>query len=205
MVHSEGTRSESQRFRMDRTGSRKYSGRSGEFRCVSATGELAARRAMPTSFAADPRVRSSKRGTPWLIGSGGGQSAVGQPGLLSRGPVAAGAKSPLVQCLGLSPSEPEGKSVGCGTARRRKATGDMAHLTAPGVFRFLFAMSRQLFRFCFATSHIRRRAKPRAFQAVHGVRRGSDGRGGLNKPDSHLYDPLARGILTPGGWSRTWA
>src|SRR2546423_11208881 len=127
MVHSEGTRSESQRFRMDRTGSRKYSGRSGEFRCVSATGELAARRAMPTSFAADPRVRSSKRGTPWLTGSGGGQSAVGQPGLLSRGPVAAGGRAGLGQCLGVSPSGAGGKRLGGGAARRRKETGGNAH------------------------------------------------------------------------------
>jgi hypothetical protein len=51
MVHSKGTRFESHRFKIDFTGKRKYSGRSGELRCVSAAGELAARRAMPTSGA----------------------------------------------------------------------------------------------------------------------------------------------------------
>ena len=35
---------------MDLTGSRKYSGRSAEQRCVSAGGEQAARRAMPTNW-----------------------------------------------------------------------------------------------------------------------------------------------------------
>jgi hypothetical protein len=51
IVHSNGTRFESQRFRIDFTGSKKYSGRSADFLCVSAGGEDAARRAMPTSRA----------------------------------------------------------------------------------------------------------------------------------------------------------
>src|SRR5216684_7869821 len=51
MVHSNGTRWESQRFKIDFTGSTKYSGFSADFRSVSAGGEDAARRAMPTSRA----------------------------------------------------------------------------------------------------------------------------------------------------------
>src|SRR5580692_12317414 len=51
MVHSNGTRFESQRFKIDFTGKTKYSGFSAEFRRVSARGEDAARRAMPTSRA----------------------------------------------------------------------------------------------------------------------------------------------------------
>jgi hypothetical protein len=54
IVHSNGTRFESQRFKMDRTGNRKYSGRSSDFLCVSAALEFAARRAMPTSGAEAP-------------------------------------------------------------------------------------------------------------------------------------------------------
>src|SRR5438067_12902514 len=51
MVHSNGTRCESQRFKMDFTGNTKYSGRSADLLFVSAGGEAAARRAMPTSRA----------------------------------------------------------------------------------------------------------------------------------------------------------
>src|SRR5260370_34809599 len=51
MVHSNGTRWESQRFKIDFTGSTKYSGFSADFRSVSAGGDDAARRAMPTSRA----------------------------------------------------------------------------------------------------------------------------------------------------------
>lgn len=57
MVHSKGTRLELQRFRIERTGKRKYSGRSSERRLVSAAGEIDARRAMPTSGAAAVEVR----------------------------------------------------------------------------------------------------------------------------------------------------
>src|SRR5579864_1154493 len=48
MVQVKGTRSESQRFRIDRAGKRKYSAP----RLLSASGEEAARRAMPTRLAA---------------------------------------------------------------------------------------------------------------------------------------------------------
>src|SRR5438034_5967491 len=51
MVHSNGTRSESHRFKIDFTGKTKYSGRSADLLVVSAGGEAAARRAMPTSRA----------------------------------------------------------------------------------------------------------------------------------------------------------
>jgi hypothetical protein len=50
-VHSNGTRAESHRFNIDFTGNKKYSGFSLDFRFVSAAGEFAARRAMPTSGA----------------------------------------------------------------------------------------------------------------------------------------------------------
>jgi len=49
IVHSNGTRFESQRFKIDFTGNTKYSGRSADFRRVSAGGDDAARRAMPIS------------------------------------------------------------------------------------------------------------------------------------------------------------
>jgi len=51
IVHSNGTRFESHWFRIDFTGNKKYSGFSADFRRVSAGGENAARRAMPTSRA----------------------------------------------------------------------------------------------------------------------------------------------------------
>jgi hypothetical protein len=51
MVQSNGTRSESHRFKIDFTGNKKYSGFSADFLRVSAAGEFAARRAMPTSGA----------------------------------------------------------------------------------------------------------------------------------------------------------
>src|SRR6266705_727332 len=51
MVHSNGTRSEPHRFKIDFTGKTKYSGRSADFLVVAAGGEAAARRAMPTSRA----------------------------------------------------------------------------------------------------------------------------------------------------------
>src|SRR5260370_14614197 len=96
MVHSNGTRFESQRFKIERTGSKKYSGHSAEFRCVFAAGELAASRAMPTSgacassenIAAASRVRSSDwRGAPSTSAFAGGQSGEGLPEILSLEPV----------------------------------------------------------------------------------------------------------------------
>src|ERR1700746_1102752 len=52
MVQSKGTRPDSHLLRMDFTGSRKYSGRSSDAQRVEAAGEIEARRAMPTSGAA---------------------------------------------------------------------------------------------------------------------------------------------------------
>jgi hypothetical protein len=74
MVQSNGTRCESHLFNIDFTGSRKYSGFSRDFLPLSAAGEFAARRAMPTSGA---------RGV-WSCG--GGQSAEGFSGLPLRQP-----------------------------------------------------------------------------------------------------------------------
>src|SRR5438270_8581908 len=108
MVHSNGTRCESQRFRIERTGNKKYSGRSGEFLCVSASGELAARRAMPTSGAVFPAPQNAAasrvrlvawRGAPCGADDAGGQSGVGQPEMLPPGPVMIGARSGPVRAL----------------------------------------------------------------------------------------------------------
>src|SRR5271170_8480437 len=82
MVQSNGTRFESQRFRIDFTGSKKYTGFSADFLRVSAKGEFAARRAMPTSGA---------RGV-WSCG--GGQSAVGFSRLPLHQPASPGARVP---------------------------------------------------------------------------------------------------------------
>src|SRR5690348_6502478 len=90
MVQSNGTRDESQRLRIDLTGSKKYSGRSADFRWLSAGGEHAARRAMPTSDTAACRVRfSAPLSRPCGTASceaGGGQSAVGRPEVLPPKP-----------------------------------------------------------------------------------------------------------------------
>lgn len=159
MVHSNGTRSESHRFRIDFTGSRKYSGRSSDFLLLFAGGEVAARRAMPTSGAAASRARlstqvSGLRGVacPNPVGASGGQSAVGQPEVLLSRPAPA-RDAPASPCgspalgVGLASlswlvaSGLTGKSVAVvGRARRRRIpmllavgerTGDIAHLEAP--------------------------------------------------------------------------
>src|ERR1700682_4889126 len=103
MVHSNGTRFESHLFRIDLTGRKKYSGRPSDFRDVSAAGEAAARRAMPTrgaaasasKRAATSRVPPPARRAPWAGGDGGGQSAVGQLERLPLEPVATGAATPI--------------------------------------------------------------------------------------------------------------
>src|SRR5260370_15517068 len=99
LVHSNGTRFESHRFRIDFPGSTKYSGRSSDFLRVNAGGEDAARRAMPTSraLARSCGAAAASRVQPfvwfWEPGEtedGGGQSDVGQrerlpPGFLATG------------------------------------------------------------------------------------------------------------------------
>src|SRR5438874_11811572 len=131
MVHSNGTRCESHRFKIDFTGSTKYSGRSSDFLFVSAGGEVAARRAMPTSrararslgFAAE--FRTGLR-AGFCLGSSagdvGGQSAVLQSEMLPCWP-ATGARLPAT-CFGLRWSGHSGKSVsGVGEAWRRWVEG----------------------------------------------------------------------------------
>src|SRR5258708_17200671 len=85
MVHSNGTRWESQRFKIAFTGSTKYSGFSAAFRGVSAGGEDAARRAMPTSRAGAPSretaatfrtERMSRLWVPCWVPDAGGPSVV---------------------------------------------------------------------------------------------------------------------------------
>src|ERR1700740_525324 len=108
MVHSNGTRSESQRFRIDFTGSRKYSGFSCDFLLVSAGGEEAARRAMPTSGAAAPRsIPSSQPIGLWGICDSGGQSLVAWIEALPRW-LASGARRPA-DGAGLAASGLSGK------------------------------------------------------------------------------------------------
>src|SRR5271156_6243321 len=123
MVHSNGTRLELQRFKIERTGNRKYSGRSSERRLVSAAGEIDARRAMPTSGAG---AVATRRG-PAVAGAvteptspavSGGQPALG-PCELPLG-LASGASSPA-NTFGLTASGQLGKSGGAvgGAGRRR--------------------------------------------------------------------------------------
>src|SRR5579859_6238056 len=162
MVQSNGTRAESQRFRIDFTGNRKYSGRSGDFRWLSAGGEHAARRAMPTSGTTAFRVRPSARlakprGTA-SCEAGGGQSAVGQPEMLPIKPALVGASTFIWRSPGELPAFGVGlvalgltgksDAVDC-VARRRgiprvraveERTGDIAHLEARGEF-FAFSSS----------------------------------------------------------------
>src|SRR5271163_4226814 len=125
MVHSKGTREELQRFKIDRTGSRKYSGRSSDFRLLSAGGEMDARRAMPTSGAAAVAARFRK--APLETGAtakpaspvvSGGQPA-SEPCELLLG-LASGASSRVI-AFGPTASGQSGKScaAGCGTGRRR--------------------------------------------------------------------------------------
>src|SRR5579862_5655694 len=99
MVQSKGTRPDSHLFRMDFTGSRKYSGRSSDLRRVGATGEIEARRAMPTSGSApggaEPGTARAasfrkscglRRGSPQKAGANGGQSETPLSGTTLPGP-----------------------------------------------------------------------------------------------------------------------
>lgn len=135
MVQSNGTRAESQRFRIDFTGSKKYSGFSADRRCVSAAGDFAARRAMPTSGARE-------------VGScGGGQSAVGASGLPVHQPAVPWARGPA-SGLGSGVTGQNGREAVAGrrTGRRRQPegraagngerTGDIAHLEQGEYFAF---------------------------------------------------------------------
>src|SRR2546430_14857639 len=128
MVHSNGTRSESRRLRIDFTGKTKYSGRSVDFLFVSAGGEAAARRAMPTSRAQARSLGSVARfrtgllersGVRCLAGDAGGQSGVARSEMVPRWP-ATGARLPAT-CFGLGSSGHSGKSdSGVGETRRRR-------------------------------------------------------------------------------------
>src|ERR1700704_4184006 len=163
MVHSNGTRRESQRFRIDLTGNKKYSGRSVEVRRVSAGGDFAARRAIPISGEFTPlpgattaaRVPVSDRfWGPAEAAGDGGQSATCVPGLPWCGSLATGARS-AIPFLGLCVSGQSGKrDAVVGDAMRRRAKtlageendiGDIAHLEArPQYFAFC-SPSQQVF------------------------------------------------------------
>src|SRR5215831_17336868 len=179
MVHSKGTRSESQRFRIERTGNTKYSGRSPDFRCVSAGREEAARRAMPTSGArnsaprgtAESRVRpSTRRGAPCGARIGGGQSAEGQPGmlLLEPAPIVAGS-APAASFRSWASAE-AGKSSACRNGMRRALyiAGvawalddlDIAHLAAGSHQYFAFCSLCQVLSFVFYSPRDRQPPRP---------------------------------------------
>src|SRR3984893_3470261 len=163
MVHSNGTRRESQRFRIDLTGNKKYSGRSEEVRRVSAGGDFAASRAIPTSGGFTPlagattaaRVPVSDRfWEPAETAGDGGQSATFVPGLLLCGSLATGARS-AIPFFGLCVSGQSGKSdavVGEAMRRRVKALagegndiGDIAHLEARPQYFAFSSPSQQVF------------------------------------------------------------
>src|SRR5271157_959269 len=124
---------------MDFTGSRKYSGFSADWRFVSAAGDCAARRAMPTSGA----------GGIWSCG--GGQSAIRLSRFPLHPPGAPWARAPA-SGLGFGSTGLKGRKETAGrrAGRRRMVkkgtewgrTGDIAHLEAVPVFRFFFALSR---------------------------------------------------------------
>src|ERR1700688_5109636 len=104
MVHSNGTRRESQRLRMDLTGNKKYSGRSDETRRVSAGGDFAARRAIPINGGFTPLAgaTTTARGAvsdrfwePAETACDGGQSGTFVPGVLLCGSLATGAGSAI--------------------------------------------------------------------------------------------------------------
>jgi len=124
MVQSNGTRVESHRFKIDFTGKKKYCGFSADFLRVCASGELAARRAMPTSGA---------RGV-WSCGRG--QSAVGCSRLPLHPPVAPGARVPASVESGVSGLKGRNRTAGHRARRRRIVgrgvewgrTGGIAHL-----------------------------------------------------------------------------
>src|ERR1700676_2866841 len=161
MVHSNGTRRESQRFRIDLTGNKKYSGRAVEVRRVAAGVDFAARRAIPTSGGFTPLAGATKAARvpvsdrfwePAETAGDGGQSATFVPGLLLCGPLATGARS-AIPFFGLCVSGPSGKSDAVvGDAMRRRAkplagegnnVGDIAHLEA----------RQQYFAFCSLRQH----------------------------------------------------
>src|SRR6516165_7585348 len=132
MVQSNGTRSESQWFRIDFTGKKKYSGLAVELRFVSAAGEFAARRAMPTS------------GTGGACRYGGGQSAEGLSRPPTCQPVEPWARVPA-SGFGSWASEQKGRkrTAGRRTGRlgrsrddERGRTGDIAHLEQHDCFAF---------------------------------------------------------------------
>ena len=113
MVQSNGTRFDSQRFKSDFTGRKKYSGRSSERRRVGAAGEMEARRAMPTSgagacssqagagtasgvsTAAFWKSGMSRRNSPFSAGASGGQSASRVSGLSDCNPDLEKSRTPL--------------------------------------------------------------------------------------------------------------
>jgi hypothetical protein len=150
MVQSKGTRWESHLFKIDRTGMEKYSGRSTEVRQLSAGGDKAARRAMPTSGARAPaaakaashRERAKRRSSgPCMAEAGGGQSAASAFEVQLPGPTSGAGSSDRM--FGLCSGSWGKRETADGRTWRRRAgkptangeeweerTGDIAHLVA---------------------------------------------------------------------------
>jgi len=168
MVQSKGTRPDSHLFKMDLTGSRKYSGRSSDLRSVGAAGEMEARRAMPTSdgepsgtASCDTAVSFRKPCEVWTsCPHAAGETDGGQSECLFSAttlPEPESWASSEGRWFGLLRPGLTGKSeaeengarrrIGYPAARLEEVTGNIAHLYTGGVFRFLFALSRR-FVFC---------------------------------------------------------
>src|SRR4029077_4138151 len=124
---------------------------------VSAAGDAAARRAMPTSVASASRVRpSAKSEPPPVAGKGGGQSTAELPELLPPEPASivedasflsrrrsSGESPPDHGCFWFGPcASYMGKRADCRTGRLRTSTigavgertDDMAHLAVPAQY-----------------------------------------------------------------------
>jgi hypothetical protein len=170
MVQSKGTRWESQRFKIDLTGKKKYSGFSADCLRVSAAGDFAARRAMPTSGA-------------WEVGScGGGQSAVGASGLPLHQPGAPWARGPASGfASGVSGLKGRNRTAGRRTGRPRIVgreaewgrTGDIAHLEQGEYFAFCspcqaFSLFFRL-RVSAAIRHLNSARSPRRFPQTYAM------------------------------------
>src|ERR1700693_5173048 len=151
---------------MDLTGNKKYSGRSDEVRRLSAGGDFAARRAIPTSGGFTPvsgtttaaRVPFSGEVLgPAETAGDGGQSATFVPGLLLCGSLATGARS-AIPFFGLCVLGQSGKrDAVVGDAMRRRAKdfagegndiGDIAHLEARAQYFAFCSPSQQVFSLC---------------------------------------------------------
>src|SRR5882762_1235839 len=152
IVHSKGTRFESHRFKIERTGSTKYSGLVGEARRESAGGDDAARRAMPTSFVATGRavshagVKNARAASPC-----GGQSAGTRSFDSPRGPLQSSVSSGALAFGLCSGHSGKRDSVGVGPGSTAENAGDIAHLEDLAKYFAFCSLCQELFRFLFVS------------------------------------------------------